>query len=276
MSSRSFFDLLQLRRAQGEVLQVVAQRDVVQAGDLGRDGPDLALVAEAQHLEAAAGQHLLGRRAHAFRQAEGVRREVHGKQVHVLAEAQAFQQARVVGVVVGHHGHRGPVLETFDQDAAPRDPSQQHGAAQHLQALFPGPVQAAAQQRRRRLPVVLHVEEVEVGAGGAVLGDVALVLHHADAAQGAAGLARQEEVALGVAEERVPPAQQRPHVQVEPGHPLRAAPVEALGELDELLFLGAALRHADHFDTAGHDTGIIPAPGGKATRSEPGGGSVRQ
>ena len=198
------------------------------------DPPDLALAPEAQHLEAAPLQHLPGQRGHPGGQAEAGGRQVHRVEVHVLAEAQPLQQPGIVGVVVGHHGHRRPVLEAVHQDAAAGDPPQQHRPAQQLQPPRARPVEHRPHQGLRRLRVVLQVEEVEVGAGGAVLGDVARVLHHAGPPHHAPLAARQQEVPARVAEERMAAAQQAAHVQVEPGDPLGAVPVQALGELDEI------------------------------------------
>ena len=86
-----------------------------------------------------------------------------------------------------------------------------------------------------------------------MLRDVARVLDDAGAGESPAVLAREKELAGGMAEEGVPAPQQRSHVEVEPGHPLAAAAVQALGEVDELFFLRASLGDAEDFDAAGHD-----------------------
>ena len=176
----------------------------------------------------------------------------------MLGEAQALEQPRVPGAVVGHHRHRGAVLEALHEDAASGGAAQEHRPAQQGEPLAPRPVEETPHQRLDGLGVVFGIEKVEVGAGAAVLRDVARVLDDAGAGESPAVLAREKELAGGMAEERVPAPQQRSHVEVEPGHPLAAAAVQALGEVDELALVGAGAGDLDDLEISGHDARPTP------------------
>ena len=207
---------------------------------------------EALHVHAADGERVaLAQGGHAALQAlrrrAAVVLTVVREEVHRLAEAVALDQPLIVGRVVRHHDE-GRAIEAADQQPDVVVDRQVLGPANQLHPFRAEERRRRVEERSRHLLAVDRLEQPEEAGLLAVARHVRVVHDRRDApGDVAARVAREEQLHVGVLEERVlRRIQEILPLHEQRRHPVRVSAIDGPGEADEMLLLTGGRYRLDH------------------------------